>query len=217
VLDSSFAELLSCLQPKPNASLPVSAPIHLFRYLIAEILVIPGKPFSSTTLEEALEVLGAEMHLPFNVPGGMASYRKTLALSFFFKFWNTVGSEINLSPDLLPSKTELEDITTIIHRQLSSGRRDNSDPYAQEVVGVQEPHMSGLLQATGAAVYVDDMPKVGNEVYGALVLSTRAHAKIVSVDVATAVEMEGVVSWISHVDLPNERANWWGGTALDEV
>ncbi|KAJ7896095.1 Molybdopterin-binding domain of aldehyde dehydrogenase-domain-containing protein [Mycena olivaceomarginata] len=217
VLDSSFAELLSCLQPKPNASLPVSALIHSFRYLTAEILVIPGKPFSSTTLEEALELLGAEMHLPFNVPGGMASYRKTLALSFFFKFWNTVGSEINLPPDLLPSKTELEDITTIIHRQLSSGRRDNSDPYAQEVVGVQEPHMSGLLQATGAAVYVDDMPKVGNEVYGALVLSTRAHAKIVSVDVATAVEMEGVVSWVSHVDLPNERANWWGGTALDEV
>ncbi|KAJ6542822.1 Molybdopterin-binding domain of aldehyde dehydrogenase-domain-containing protein [Mycena capillaripes] len=178
---------------------------------------LTGKPFSSKTLEEALEILGAEMHLPFNVPGGMASYRKTLALSFFFKFWNAVGSEINLSPDLLPSKTDLEDITTVIHRQLGSGRHDNSDPYAQEVVGRQEPHMSGLLQATGAAVYVDDLPKVGNEIYGALVLSTRAHAKILSVDAAMALEMEGVVSWVSHVDLPNERANWWGGTALDEV
>ncbi|KAJ7448476.1 xanthine dehydrogenase [Mycena galericulata] len=150
---------------------------------------IAGKSFSAKTLEEALEVLGDEMHLPFNVPGGMASYRKTLALSFFFKFWNT----------------------------LSTGRHDNSDPYAQEVVGRQEPHLSGLLQATGAAVYVDDMPKVGNEVYGALVLSTRAHAKILSIDAAAALEMEGVVSWVSHVDLPNERANWWGGTALDEV
>ncbi|KAF8211716.1 xanthine dehydrogenase [Mycena galopus ATCC 62051] len=179
--------------------------------------ILAGRPFSSKTFEEALEVLGAEMDLPFNVPGGMASYRKTLALSFFFKFWNTVGSEINLSSDLLPSKTDLEDITTIIHRQLSSGRHDNSDPYAQEVVGRQEPHLSGLLQATGAAVYVDDMPKVGNEVYGALVLSTRAHAKIISVNAANALEMEGVVSWVSHVDLPNERANWWGGTALDEV
>jgi xanthine dehydrogenase/oxidase len=185
--------------------------------VITNSSAIPGKPFSAKTLEEALEVLGGEMDLPFNVPGGMASYRKTLALSFFFKFWNAVGSEINLSPDLLPSKTDLEDITTIIHRELSIGRHDNSDPYAQEVVGRQEPHLSGLLQATGAAVYVDDMPKVGNEVYGALVLSTRAHAKILSVDAATAVEMEGVVSWVSHVDLPNERANWWGGTALDEV
>ncbi|KAF7338447.1 Xanthine dehydrogenase/oxidase [Mycena venus] len=179
--------------------------------------ILTGKPFSSKTLEEALEVLGAEMDLPFNVPGGMASYRKTLALSFFFKFWNSVGSEINVSPELLPSQTDLEDITTIIHRQLSSGRRDNSDPYAQDIVGRQEPHMSGLLQATGAAVYVDDMPTVGNEVYGALVLSTRAHAKIISVNATQALEMEGVVSWVSHADLPNERANWWGGTALDEV
>jgi xanthine dehydrogenase molybdopterin-binding subunit B len=73
------------------------------------------------------------------------------------------------------------------------------------------------VQATGAAVYVDDMPKVGNEVYGALVLSTRAHAKLLSVDASPALEMEGVVSWVSHTDLPNERANWWGGTALDEV
>ncbi|KAJ6490221.1 Molybdopterin-binding domain of aldehyde dehydrogenase-domain-containing protein [Mycena vitilis] len=179
--------------------------------------ILTGKQFSPKTLEEALEVLGAEMHLPFNVPGGMASYRKTLALSFFFKFWNAVGSEINLSADLLPSKTDLEDITTTIHRQLTTGRHDNSDPYAQEVVGKQEPHLSGLLQATGAAVYVDDMPKVGNEGYGALVLSTRAHANILSVDASAALEMEGVVSWVSHVDLPNERANWWGGTALDEV
>ncbi|KAJ7166651.1 xanthine dehydrogenase [Mycena filopes] len=178
--------------------------------------ILTGKAFTSKTLEEALEVLGAEMHLPFNVPGGMASYRKTLALSFFFKFWNSVGSEIKLPADLLPSDTDLADITSIIHRQLSTGKRDNSDPYAQEVVGRQEPHLSGLLQATGEAVYVDDMPKVGNELYGGLVFSTRAHANILSVDVTAALEMEGVVDWVTHTDLPSERANWWGGTAIDE-
>ncbi|KAJ6562840.1 Molybdopterin-binding domain of aldehyde dehydrogenase-domain-containing protein [Mycena vulgaris] len=178
--------------------------------------VLTGREFTSKTLEEALDVLGTEMHLPFNVPGGMASYRKTLALSFFFKFWNTVGSELNLEPELLPSAVELADITSLIHRQLSSGRHDNSDPYAQEVIGRQEPHLSGLLQTTGQAVYVDDMPKVGNELYGALVLSTHAHAKLLSVDATAALEMEGVVNWVNHTDLPNERANWWGGTAIDE-
>nr|GAT58891.1 xanthine dehydrogenase/oxidase [Mycena chlorophos] len=177
-----------------------------------------GKPFSTQTMQSALEILGEEMHLPFNVPGGMASYRKTLALSFFFRFWATVANEIGLTSELLPTDADLADITTIIHRQLSTGRHDNSDPYAQEVVGRQEPHLSGLLQATGAAVYVDDMPKIGNEVYGALVLSTRAHAKILSVDPSAALEMEGIVAWVSHNDLPNERANWWGGGPfIDEV
>ncbi|CAK5275238.1 unnamed protein product [Mycena citricolor] len=171
-----------------------------------------GKAFSQETFEAALDILSNEMHLPFDVPGGMASYRKTLALSFFFKFWTSVGEQTNVS-----AASDL-DITSLIHRQLSSGRHDNSDPYAQEVVGKQEPHMSGLLQATGAAVYVDDMPKVGNELYGGLVLSSRAHAKIISVDASAALEMEGVVSWVSYQDLPNERANYWGGgPALDEV
>ncbi|KAF7324796.1 Xanthine dehydrogenase/oxidase [Mycena kentingensis (nom. inval.)] len=179
---------------------------------------LTGKPFSSKTMEPALDILGDEMHLPFDVPGGMASYRKTLALSFFFKFWTTVASEIGVSADLLPSSSDLADITSIIHRQLSTGRHDNTDPYAQEVVGKQEPHLSGLLQATGAAVYTDDMPKVGNELYGALVLSNRAHAKILSVDASAALAMDGVADWISHVDLPNERANWWGGGPfIDEL
>ncbi|KAJ6516474.1 Molybdopterin-binding domain of aldehyde dehydrogenase-domain-containing protein [Mycena sanguinolenta] len=222
--DDDIAIVTACFVMRINSEGEISHVRLAYGGMAATVLsakktekILTGKPFSSKTLEEALEVLGDEMDLPFNVPGGMASYRKTLALSFFFKFWNTVGSEIQLSPDLLPSKTDLEDITTIIHRQLSSGRRDNSDPYAQEVVGRQEQHLSGLLQATGAAVYVDDMPKVGNEVYGALVLSTRAHAKILSVDVANALEMEGVVSWVSHMDLPDERANWWGVIGLDEV
>ncbi|KAJ6570341.1 molybdopterin binding aldehyde oxidase/xanthine dehydrogenase [Mycena sp. CBHHK59/15] len=179
--------------------------------------ILDDKDFSPKTLEEALDVLSTEMDLPFDVPGGMASYRKTLALSFFFKFWNAVASELDLSHDPVTSALELDDITSAIHRQISSGRHDNSDSYAQEVVGRQEPHLSGLLQATGAAVYVDDMPKVGHELYGALVLSSRAHAKILSVDAAAALEMEGVVSWVSHVDLPSERANWWGVTTLDEV
>ncbi|KAF7303760.1 Xanthine dehydrogenase/oxidase [Mycena indigotica] len=179
---------------------------------------LTGKSFSPKTMEAALDILGLEMHLPFNVPGGMASYRKTLALSFFFKFWTSVSSEVGLATDALPTASEIADITNLIHRQLSTGRHDNSDPYAQEVVGRQEPHLSGLLQATGAAVYVDDMPKVGNELYGALVLSTRAHAKILSVNASPAIEMEGVVDWVSHSDLPNERSNWWGGGPfIDEV
>ena len=43
------------------------------------------------------------------------------------------------------------------------------DPYAQETVGKQEPHLSGLEHTTGEAVYVDDMLQTQNEAYGVLV------------------------------------------------
>jgi xanthine dehydrogenase/oxidase len=91
------------------------------------------------------------------------------------------------------------------------------DPYAQEVVGKQEPHLSGLKHATGEAVYVDDMPTLQNEGYGALVLSTRAHAKIISIDASNALSMPGVYTFVCHKDLPSPKANFWGAIALDDV
>ena len=143
----------------------------------------------------------------------MPSYRKTLSLSFFFKFWASVSSALSMPFTSSLSPTDLSDIISTIHRAPSSGRRDNSDPYAQEVVGKQELHASGLKHTTGEAVYIDDMPKVGNEGYGALVLSKKAHAKILSVDATEALEMEGVYSFVDHNDLPNPRANYWGAGA----
>ena len=84
-------------------------------------------------------------------------------------------------------------------------------------MGKQEPHLSGLKHATGEAVYVDDMPTLQNEGYGALVLSTHAHAKIISVDASKALAMPDVYTFVSHEDLPSPKANWWGAVALDEV
>ncbi|KAG5351494.1 hypothetical protein C0989_006229 [Termitomyces sp. Mn162] len=177
-----------------------------------------GKVFNYTTLEEALGVLAEEVDLPYDVPGGMPSYRKTLALSFLFKFWNAVSAELNipLHDAGIALATDAQDIIGSIHRQVGSGRRDNSEPYAQEVVGKPEPHLSGLKHTTGEAVYTDDMPLVQNEAYGALVLSTRAHAKIISVDASKALEMKGVITFISHNDMPSPKANIWGSAALDE-
>ncbi|KAG5646151.1 hypothetical protein DXG03_004204 [Asterophora parasitica] len=182
-----------------------------------------GKAFTYVTLEGALEVLTAEIDLPYDVPGGMSSFRKTLALSFLFKFWNAVSVELGIpldDADEVAKKalsTDPEDIIGSIHRQPSSGRRDNSDPYAQDVVGKQEPHLSGLKHTTGEAVYIDDMPRFQNEGYGALVLSMRARAKILSIHPEAALAMPGVLTFVCHTDLPTPKTNWWGTVALDEV
>ena len=88
---------------------------------------LSGKPFSYQTLEDTLTVLGAEIDLPYDVPGGMPSFRKTLALSFLFKFWNAVSGDLNIPLNAKVTVTASpEDITGTIHRQASSGRRDNS-------------------------------------------------------------------------------------------
>lgn len=46
------------------------------------------------------------------------------------------------------------------------------------MVGRPVMHLSALKQATGEAVYCDDIPHFENELYLALVTSTKAHAYI---------------------------------------
>ena len=76
-------------------------------------------------------------------------------------------------------------------------------------------HVAALKQVTGEARYTDDIPLYTNELYGALVLSTKAHAKIKKVNYEGALELPGVKYYVDHNDLPNPEANWWGAPAMD--
>lgn len=167
------------------------------KYLQGRSLLTPE------TLEGTLTALETDFNLPYGVPGGMPTYRRTLALSFFYRFYHTVLAS---QQSLLSS--EHADIVTDIHRNLSTGTRDNSDPYAQEVVGTQTPHASGLKHCTGEAVYLDDLPAFGSELYAGLVLSDRAHARILKVDTSEALHMPGVTAWVDHTDI--KGTNEWG-------
>jgi len=75
-------------------------------------------------------------------------------------------------------------------------------------------HASAFKQATGEAIYCDDMPKYAEELYLTLVLSTRAHAKILRIDPTKALSMEGVVSFFSSKDIEEEIK--WGPIFHDE-
>jgi xanthine dehydrogenase/oxidase len=170
--------------------------------------LIGKKWHSSTTLDSALAYLSHEFDLNFGVPGGMATYRKTLALSLFFRFWHEVISDLKLGevdPDLI----------TEIHRSISSGSRDDHNPHEQRIVGKQIPHLSALKQNTGEAQYVDDMTPQDRELFGAMVLSSRAHAKLVEVDWSPALGPGLALGYVDKHSLSKE-ANFWGSIVKDE-
>lgn len=102
-----------------------------------------------------------------------------------------------------------------IHRSISQGSRDNHNPHEQRVVGKQIPHLSALKQNTGEAQYVDDMPRQDRELYGAMVLSSRAHAKLVSVDWTPAIREGLAVGYVDKNSIPKE-VNLWGSVVKDE-
>lgn len=164
------------------------------------------------TLEGAMSMLEEDFNLRFGVPGGMAAYRKSLALTFFYRFYHET------MVDMGSAYADREAVADI-EREVSSGKRDHdaSLAYQKRILGKEHPHVAALKQCTGEAQYTDDIPVQKNELYGYLVLSTKAHAKILSVNHTPAMNMPGVYDYVSYKDLPNEKANWWGAPVCDEV
>jgi len=176
---------------------------------------LQGKVWTNPkTLEETMQALENDFELRFGVPGGMATYRKSLALGFFYRFYHEVLSELRVK-----EVTVDDDARGEIERAISSGNKDHNaaQAYGQRVVGKSNPHLAAIKQCTGEAQYTDDIPVQRNELYGHVVLSTKAHARILSVDPSPAMELAGVAGWVDHHDLPSPEANWWGAPACDET
>ncbi|KAK5046620.1 hypothetical protein LTR84_007381 [Exophiala bonariae] len=168
-----------------------------------------GMPwYDAQTLDTGLRSLREELHLDYGVPGGMATYRVTLALSFFFRFWHEVVAELKLGAVDV-------DLVAEIHRGISSGSRDNYNPHEQRVVGKQIPHLSSVKQTTGEAEYVDDMPRQDRELHTAFVFSQRAHAKLVKIDWSPAIGPGLALGYVDKNDLTEEQ-NLWGSIKKDE-
>jgi xanthine dehydrogenase large subunit len=73
-------------------------------------------------------------------------------------------------------------------------------------VHVSTAHDSALKHATGAAVYIDDMPMPRGGLHLALVTSPWAHARLTGVDASAALATPGVVAVITAADIigPND-------------
>lgn len=173
---------------------------------------LAGKKWGeAAVLEGAMSALEQDFNLKFGVPGGMPVYRKSLAFGFFYRFWHEIVG-------ILSGEIE-EELVSEIKREISSGERDQDSTlaYEQRVLGKGVPHVAAMKQVTGEAQYTDDIPRQIGELYGCLVLSTKAHAKILSVDSEPALEIPGVYTYVDHRDLASPELNCWGAPVCDEV
>ncbi|XXG97787.1 hypothetical protein Hte_004100 [Hypoxylon texense] len=176
---------------------------------------LKGKLFTHPdTLEGAMNALESDFDMVFSVPGGMASYRKSLALGFFYRFYQEVLAGVSAESEHGDSQAVEE-----LERALSSGWNDKeaTTEYVKGPLGKAANHVAALKQTTGEAQYTDDIPPLKNELHACLVLSTRAHAKIKSIDYTYAWEIPGVVDIVDKNDLHNPEDNKWGAPNFDDL
>ena len=72
-----------------------------------------------------------------------------------------------------------------------------------------------MKQTTREAEYIDDMLNIEGQLFGGLVLSGRAHAKLTKVDFTPALQVPGVVRYVDINDLDDER-KFWGPVVKDD-
>lgn len=75
-------------------------------------------------------------------------------------------------------------------------------PDAWRAVGVSRAHESARLHVLGQATYTDDVAEVQGTLHGALGLSSKAHARIVAVDLSKVRAGEGVLGVFDVKDIP---------------
>ena len=161
------------------------------------------KNFDRSIVEIACKELLNEFKLPPDVPGAMVRYRQSLVISFFFKFFLAVEKELKGSISSEDdSATDIFEKEPITSNQLYEIKSEATE---SDIVGKPIKHKAADKQVSGSAVYLDDMPRVEGELYLGLVLSTKAHAKILNVDASKALADEGVEAWVDYKSISREQ------------
>ncbi|KAH1090610.1 hypothetical protein J1N35_017867 [Gossypium stocksii] len=189
------------------------APLSLCAVKIKEFLI--GKKWNQDVLQGALNVLQTDIVLKEDAPGGMVEFRKSLTLSFFFKFFLWVSHQIEGKKSIKES-VSLSDLSAIksFHRPPLVARQDYEIRKHGTSVGSPEVHLSSRLQVTGEAEYADDSPMPPNGLHAALVLSKKPHARILSIDDSGAKASPGFAGIFFAKDVPG--SNKIGPVVLDE-
>ncbi|XP_049628874.1 aldehyde oxidase 2-like [Suncus etruscus] len=177
-----------------------------------------GRRWTNVMLDEACRLLLDEVSIPGGAPGGRVEFKRTLLVSFLFKFYLQVLQELRRPDRLssLPVSTDnyhypeiskkylsaLEDFQMTMPQGVQRYQSVDSRQPLRDPVGRPVMHLSGLKHATGEAIFCDDIPKMDRELFMVLMTSTRAHAKIISTDFSEALELPGVADVITADDIP---------------
>ncbi|NP_001295384.1 aldehyde oxidase 4 [Otolemur garnettii] len=170
-----------------------------------------GRQWDDQMLSDACRWVLAELPIPPAAEGGMVEYKRTLIVSLLFKFYLKVRRGLNkMDPQKFPDIPEkftsaLEDFPIETPEGMQMFQCVDPCQPPQDPVGHPIMHQSAIKHATGEAIYIDDMPPVDQELFLAVVTSTRAHAKILSIDKSEALALPGVVDVITAEDVPGDN------------
>lgn len=172
--------------------------------------VLKGLKWNENMLEKAYSLLIDELPLDPSAPGGNIQFRRALTMSLFLKSYLAIGKAMSTDyfyGDLIESYygSGADSFHGNVPKSSQYFELVGEKQLKSDAVGRPIQHMSAYKQATGEAIYCDDMPIAEGELYLAFVLSSKAHAKLISVDAKKALAEPGVIAFYSAKDLTKEQ------------
>ncbi|KAH9659305.1 Indole-3-acetaldehyde oxidase [Citrus sinensis] len=179
---------------------------------------LTGKVLNFGVLYEAIKLLRDSV-----VPEdgtSVPAYRSSLAVGFLFEFFSSLAEMKNgISRDRLcgySNSVLLKDsLMQQNHEQFDKSKVLTLLSSAEQVVrlsreyfpvGEPIPKSGAALQASGEAIFVDDIPSPINCLYGAFVYSTKPLVRIRSVEIKSK-SLPGVSAFLSYKDIPEAGQN----------
>lgn len=138
-----------------------------------ESLLINRDIFKASDLETIMACLDNELHPNWVLPDASPEYRKMLALALLYRF------VLNISPTVRPQN--LSGSRPLL-RPISSGTQSFETFEKKYPLTKPVEKYEGLLQCSGEAMFVNDMPSIKGELWAAFVVATKVHYKIAEID-----------------------------------
>ncbi|WVY91568.1 hypothetical protein V8G54_037082 [Vigna mungo] len=181
--------------------------------------LLAGKILSASVLYDAVNLITATIvSQDDNV---LTAYRSSLAAGFIFQFFNPLidspkrisngylnGSDNHPFADdfelkVSQKKAPHDKVSTL----LISGKQVLEAGREYHPVGEPIVKSGAAQQASGEAVFVDDIPSPSNCLHGAYIYSAKPLARVRSIKLTSELQLDGVRDIISSKDIPNGGEN----------
>uniref|UniRef100_A0A161ZQ71 indole-3-acetaldehyde oxidase n=1 Tax=Daucus carota subsp. sativus TaxID=79200 RepID=A0A161ZQ71_DAUCS len=174
---------------------------------------LAGKPISLNVLYEAINIVRATVISKDGTSD--ATYKSSLVVSYLFKFLYPLSDGVvSVSNGLSThnSANNFKDGDNLSNDAkkpslLSSGKQLVETSREYYPVGQPIVKSGASIQASGEAVYVDDIPSPSNCLHGAFIYSTKPLARVKNVRFKTKSLPDGVTAVITYNDIPNGGEN----------
>jgi len=180
---------------------------------------LKGKSVTSSVILEAVQLLKETISPSEGTTH--PEYRISLAVSFLFTFLSSLANSLNEATEInVPNGSYMNGVTngSVEHSPVDHLKADINDlpiRSRQEMifndeykpVGKPMKKTGAELQASGEAVYVDDIPAPKDCLYGAFIYSTHPYAHVKGVNFKTSLASKKVIAVITAKDIPTGGEN----------